>query len=242
MKKITLVLLISFYGFSQFSIKKLNGVDFVNEEVVEFTSHSSAESEIFFTVHNTSSQDLNFFLRSESINNATGANFQLCWAYECLPSISSGVIYPQDFNYPVTAGANTVGFGDSFKNFYGGDGTNYPINYRFRFYALSVNDGSLAGDPLFITYRYMGPLGVNSRELLNNMGVKVLNTQVDNYVGLEINQTVHVELFNLQGQKVFSKSLDNNYDLIMTNFNSGVYLLKFSNDAGLNHTVKILKK
>lgn len=241
MKKNLLFLLLTSYTFAQFTIKKTNGTDFTNNEIVEFTSHSSNESELGFTVHNTSSDNMNFKVRCDALVNSDGTNFQLCWAFECLPNVSLNSIYP-DFDYAINAGQNTVGFGDSFKNFSAGDGTNYPMDFTFRFFATNITTGSTVGSPFFITYRYQGPLSIDSKDILADMGVKVLNTSVDNYVGLQINKTTNLELYNLQGQQILTKTLNNDYQLMMNDFQQGIYLLRFSNQEGLNHTIKVIKK
>ena len=49
----------------------------------------------------------------------------------------------------------SMGFGDHFYNTDEGDGTNYPLEYVFKFFELNGN-----GDPITITYRYDGTASV----------------------------------------------------------------------------------
>ena len=74
------------------------------------------------------------------------------------------------------------------------------------------------------------------------MGVKVINTLVNEFVGLEIQKNVTYDLVNLQGQRVSGGLLINNTNLDLSNLQSGLYLLNFSNNEGMYDSVKIVKK
>jgi hypothetical protein len=244
MKKIT------FYSFlfiftlntvnAQFLVKKIDGTLFTNNEVIEFTSHSNSAAELKFTVHNDASENLDFRIRCTSLINNNGSNFQLCWGGECIPSVASNQIYP-DFQNIVNAGGNTIGFNDSFKNYNPGDGANYPMDFSFRFFTRDLN-GNTVGTSFNLTYRYQGPLSIEQKDKLNIMGVKVLNTLVSNYIGLEINKEVKYNLTNLQGQLIKDDLLTQNTQVDLSNLQSGLYFLNFSNKEGLFDSVKIYKK
>jgi len=74
------------------------------------------------------------------------------------------------------------------------------------------------------------------------MGVKVLNTQVDNFVGLEIAKQVSVSLINVQGQTILSNQLNSDTNLDLSSLHTGIYFLNFFNNEGLSESVKIYKK
>ena len=243
MKKITLLFCLLIFNFinAQFTVNKIDGTPFTNGEIVEFTSHSNAASELKFLVYNNSSENLDFRIRCMDIVNATGTNFQLCWGYECIPNVSSGGTYP-DYVNTINAGGNTVGLGDSFKNFNPGDGSNYPIDYSFRFLTRDVTTGAVVGSSFNLTYRYQGPLSIDVRDKMELMGVKVLNTYVENYIGLDVTKEALFSLTNLQGQIISNESISNNTNIDMSNVQSGVYLLNVSNSDGLSETIKIYKK
>lgn len=225
---------------AQFTVNRVDGTPFQNNEVIEFTSHSTSASELKFVVNNTTTENLEFKIRCMDLINATGSNFQLCWAGECLPNVSLGGIYPVGYQNIINAGANTNGFGDSFKNFNPGDGTNYPMDFSFRFFARDLS-GNNVGNPFNVTYRYQGPLSLEQKDKLNLMGVKVLNTYVNSFVGLEIQKNVDYSLTNIQGQKMLSGNLDNNSNLDLSAFQTGIYFLTFNNSDGLSDSVKIYK-
>lgn len=73
---------------AQFSVNRIDGTPFTNNEVIEFTTHSSTASELKFTVHNNSTSNLDFRIRCTNLVNNNGSNFQLCWSRECIPSVA----------------------------------------------------------------------------------------------------------------------------------------------------------
>lgn len=224
---------------AQFDVKKINGTSFTNGEVVNFSSYANAAAELKFIVYNNATQNLDFRIRCLNILNATGINFQLCWGLECIPDITSGGIYPNYQNI-INAGANTVGLSDSFKNNSIGNGT-YPVDYNFRFFTRDLV-GNNVGSNFDVTYRYQGPLSIKQKEKLDLMGIKVLNTLVDNFVSLEIIKKVYFKLINLQGQIINKGALENDFKLDMSSVQSGIYILNFANSDGLSDSIKIYKK
>ncbi len=226
---------------AQFTVNRIDGTPFANNEIIEFNTSNTDAAELKFIVNNTGTENLDFRIRCMSLVNNTGTNFQLCWGYECIPSVTENGIYP-DFQYIINAGANTVGLGDSFKNFNaGGDGAVYPMDYSFRFFTRNLA-GQTVGSNFNITYRYQGPLSIEKRNKLEQMGIKVLNTLVNEFIGLEIQKNVDYYLVNMQGQRISNGNLSNNTNLDLSSLQSGIYLLNFSNDEGFFDTVKIVKK
>lgn len=244
MKKIILsalltVLLGNFLN-AQYTVNKIDGTPLVNNQVIEFTTSNSSAAEFKFVVNNTGTENLDFRVRCMNLVNNTGLNFQLCFGYDCFSSVTAGVIYP-DYQVIVNAGENRAGLGDNLKNFNPGDGVNYPMDFSFRFFTKNLA-GAIVGENLNITYRYQGPLSISQKDKLNLMGVKVINTLVNEYVGLEIQKNVTYDLVNLQGQRVSEGLLTNNTNLDLSNLQSGLYLLNFSNNEGMYDSVKIVKK
>lgn len=225
--------------FSQFTVSDINGNPFTNGQIVTFTTHSTSSAELKFVVNNNSTQNLDFRIRCMNLVNATGTNFQLCWGYECIPDVSQGGVYP-NFQYVINGGANTVGLGDSFKNFNSGDGINYPADYSFRFLTYDLS-GNIVGSNFNLTYRYEGPLSIDQRDKLSVIGVKVLNTRINDFLHLQISNPINYEAFNLQGQLLLKGELESDTSLDMLGLSSGVYLINFSNKEGLNDSVKIYK-
>jgi hypothetical protein len=246
MKKITYLLLITFsivnQLYAQFSVNRIDGTPFTNNEVIEFTTHSSTASELKFTVHNNSTDNLDFRLRCTNLVNNNGTNFQLCWGGECITSVVLNGIYP-DISIPniINAGANTIGFNDSFKNFNPGDGTNYPMDFSFRIFTRDLS-GNTVGSSFNITYRYQGPLSIEQKDKLSAMGIKVLNNVANQFIGLEISKPVQYEILNLQGQIISSESIEENINIDVSSYQTGLYFLNFKNLEGLSDSVKIFKK
>lgn len=172
-----------------------------------------------------------------------GANFQLCFGYDCFSNVALNGIYPSDYQVIINAGENRAGLGDNMKNFNPGeqDGQIFPMDYTFKFYAKDTF-GSPVGTSFYITYRYQGPLSISQKDKLNLMGVKVLNTVVNEFIGLEIQKSVAYTIVNMQGQKISNGVLNSNTNLDMSTLQAGMYLLNFSNDEGMLDTLKIVKK
>lgn len=224
---------------AQFTVNRIDGTPIQNNEILEFSTYGTNASEIKFVVNNTSTENLDFRIRCMDLVNATGTNFQLCWAGVCYPNVGLNVIYPNELNI-INAGGSTMGFGDNFKNFNPGDGTNYPMDFSFRFFTRDLS-GNNVGTPFNVTYRYQGPLSLEQRDKLSLMGVKVLNTYVNSFIGLEIQKNVDYSLTNIQGQKILSGNLDNNSNLDLSSFQTGIYFLTFNNTDGLSDSIKIYK-
>lgn len=245
MKKIIYFLIITIFTInlanSQFVVKKIDGTPFTNNEVIEFTSHSSSSAELKFTVHNNSTNNLDFRIRCTGLANNTGANFQLCWGGECIPNVAVNDIYPGYQNI-INAGASTVGLNDSFKNFNPGDGTNYPMDFLFRIFTRDLN-GNTVGTSFNLTYRYLGPtMSVEQKDKLSAMGVKVLNNVANQFIGLEISKPVQYEIVNLQGQIITTENIAENTNIDVSSYQTGLYFLNFKSPEGLSDAVKIFKK
>jgi hypothetical protein len=245
MKKTILSLLftvaISSFLQAQFTVNKIDGTPFVNNEIIEFTTSNSTAAELKFVVNNTGTEDLDFRIRCMGLVNNTGSNFQLCFGFDCFANVQTNGIYPNDYQVVINAGENRAGLGDNFKNFNAGDGVNYPMDHTFRFFTRTIA-GTVVGSSFNITYRYQGPLDIEKRNKLSLMGIKVLNTVVNEFIGLEIQKNVNYNLINLQGQRISGGLLSNNTNLDLSSLQSGIYLLNFNNQEGLNDTVKIVKK
>jgi hypothetical protein len=237
---VLLTVLLSNFSNAQFTVNKIDGTPFVNNEIVEFTTSNSTAAELKFVVNNTGTENLDFRIRCMDLVNNTGTNFQLCFGFDCFASVAANVTYP-DYQVIINAGENRLGFGDNFKNFNPGDGINFPMDYSFRFFTRNLT-GVIVGSNLNVTYRYQGPLSIEQRDKLSLMGVKVLNNVVNEFIGLEIQKTANYYLVNLQGQKISEGVLTSNTNLNLAHLQTGIYLLNFNNDEGLSDTVKIVKK
>ena len=244
MKKITILFLLLISAsnnlMAQFVVNRIDGTTITNNEIITFTTHSNSSAELKFTVQNNASQNLDFRIRCTNLVNTDGTNFQLCWGGECIPNVALNGTYP-NYQNVINAGANTVGFNDSFKNFNPGDGTNYPMDFSFRISTRDLN-GNTVGTSFNLTYRYQGPLSIEQKDKLSEMGVKVLNTAAQNYIGLEISKPVDYSILNLQGQIISSGQLTENTNLNVAAFQTGLYFINFKSQDGLMDAVKIYKK
>lgn len=230
--------------FAQFTITRIDGTPVVDNEVIEVTTYGDVDgTEIKLIAYNNSTVDLDFRARCTDLINNTGDNFQICWGFECLQSVSLYSTYPSMDQAIINAGASSLDsfFTLSFKNFNAGDGINYPMDHTFRIFTREL-DGTPTGNGLNITYRYQGPLSLEQKDKLSEMGVKVLNTSVSSYVGLEITKEVNYNVINIQGQTILSGKTASNINLELSALQTGLYFLQFQNNEGLADSVKIYKK
>jgi hypothetical protein len=244
MNKNTFLLLLSIFFIhhlnAQFTVNRIDGTPFTNNEIINFTTHSDTDSELKFTVQNNATTNLDFRILCTRLARTNGSNFQLCWGTECISSVSETGVYP-GFPNIINSGSNTVGLNDNFKNYNPGDGVNYPMDFTFQIFTRDLA-GNTVGTNFNLTYRYQGPLSIEQKDKLSAMGVKVLNTTVNNFVGLEISKPVAYSVLNLQGQTITTGQLTENSNLNFAAYPTGLYFINFKSADGLVDAVKIYKK
>ncbi|MDP0995690.1 hypothetical protein, partial [Klebsiella pneumoniae] len=75
-----------------------------------------------------------------------------------------------------------------------GDGTNYPMDFVWRFFQVDENDNEI-GESITYTYRFDPNLSVSDIE--NNLGVNLQNTIAENYLKIESVNPLGFEIFSL---------------------------------------------
>lgn len=203
----------------------------------EFTFQSIEEdiAKFHFYIKNEFNNAIQVKAKMIEITGTDGSNVQFCMG-ECLFNVSEGTEVPENEGFTVEPNSTTSGPGTYFWNL---DNTASPISYTFRIYQTDAL-GNEAGNPINITYTYNSDLAVDGNELSQ---VKLYPTLSSDVININLNEEANADIFNLQGQLVASKKLaSGNSQLNISNFSSGVYLIKFQGKNNTVTTKKFIKK
>ena len=199
MKKIwiTFAILLSINSFAQMVVKRSNGTVITNNQVFPITSLIAPANNVGFFVQNTSNADIRVKIRCESILNATGADFELCFGL-CYPSVAAGQRYPGGANAVTVPGNGQTGAGDHFLNNFPGSGV-FPLDYVFTFYMVNATGVEIAGTGVTITYRYNPALSTNSLPNdLASLGIDVSKTVTSDFVVIKSAQNCTANRYQWQ--------------------------------------------
>lgn len=242
MKNLFLTLFIFIYSlsFAQFTVAKSDGTPLLNGDIITFTVASDPASKLGFKVTNTTSAPILTKIEFVSATNYTGTNFQLCYGVNCFDNPVVGQSYPSPaFEIPAN-GQN--GNYDYLINTNTGNGVNYPMDFVFKFYTVNTS-GVEYGTPITITYRFDPTLATSTFSDLKNMGVEITNTLVENNLELNTTENISLNLFDINGKKVYSQDLESgNQSIDLSNLSSNVYILNITNAENKQGSIKIVKK
>jgi len=244
MKKIILLALV----ISQYSVAQVitmtrpsDGSPIVNGTVLASNVTSDA-SEIKFKVRNTGTTTTNVWARCQSLINNDGSNFQFCFGQECIGEVALGGVYP---SVALTLAPNAAnGNFDHFLNYNTGSGT-FPMDFVFKFFQTNqaTQGGAEVGNSITVTYRYDPNLSIDDVNQLQNTGVIIKSTIVDNELTLDVLKASVMSIYDLNGKIVVNSNLDYGIQSIdVSNLSSGIYLVNFRNSEGKSSNKKIVKK
>jgi hypothetical protein len=250
MKKISILfsfLFITTIVTAQFTVEDYDGVPILDGDVRVFNSLEPTgtpgvnESVLYFWINNPSTEDEIFMkIKLESITNADGSSYQFCFGDLCIFDVNEGQTYPVS-GVPETIPPGGTNLPENkFQNDNPGDGTNYPVDYVWKFFEVDADDNEI-GTPLTFTYRFDPNLSVNDLE--NNLGVKLQNTIAGEELNVQSKHNLNFEIFNLNGQLIRSNQVEPGLNSISTaSLNTGMYFIKFSNNNGTATTLKFVVK
>jgi len=244
MKKIILLaLVISQFSFAQeiTMTRPSDGSPIVNGTILA-SSVTSDASEIKFKVKNTGTTTTNVWARCQSLINNDGSNFQFCFGQECIGEVTQGGVYP---SVPLTIAPNASnGNFDHFLNYNIGSGV-FPMDFVFKFFQTNqtTQGGAEVGNSITLTYRYDPNLSIDDVNQLQNSGVIIKSTIVDNELTLDVLKSSVMSIYDLNGKILVNTNLNYGIQSIdVSNFSSGIYLVKFINSEGNSSNKKIVKK
>jgi hypothetical protein len=243
MKKILIALAILTFCSSsaQFSVVKLDGTPILDGDIITFTEATVSQASLDFHVVNNTSAPLLTKILFVSATNYDGTEFQLCYLVDCYYNIVVGQSYPTT-DFPIPANGQNGNF-DHFLNTNSGDGTNYPMDFVFKFYAYD-SAGTEIGTPINFTYRFDPTLSsANFTSELKNIGVSIKNTLVENDLEFNTENHISMNLYDITGKIVHDNSFESgNNKIDLSHLNSGVYFLNVTNEENKKVNVKIIKK
>ena len=241
MKNLKIIIFCFFtaFGFSQMTLKKLDGTVINNNDVLTFTANTDPAAYLGLKIFNSSPNNINVKAECMSIVNTDGNDVQLCFGNVCVSGISEGTKYP---NSPAVIPANGQnGNFDHFLNLSSGTVVGSNIEYTFRFFMLDSSNQEI-GNSITFTYRYAPLLANNNFISLSDLGVKLKSNMVSNQLDLEISSYVNSQIFDLNGKLLLSKELiSGNQTIDVSNLNSGIYLLNITSSEKKQSTTKFIK-
>lgn len=228
--------------FSQFTLKNHNDNSTINNgDVITFNQLGYPGGNMYVDIYNNTSSVIYMHSQCTGLVNTTGANFQYCVGNTCYNSVYVGQNCPAN---PFTIPANGKnGNFDGFLNANAGDGVNYPCDYTFKFFQTDAS-GNQIGSEVTMTYRYQSTLTTEDFNTLQNFGIELHNTIVENQLTFISNKdNLSINIFDLSGKKVMSKNIENGQNSIdLSNISTGLYQVLFSNENNQILTTKIIKK
>lgn len=229
-----------FLGTAQMSVQKYDGTLIHNGDVFEYSTADTEDSMLKFSVHNTSAnQPILVKILCESVTNSNGQNFEFCFGGNCMPFVIVGQNYPPS-GFEIAAGSNS-GDSDHFWNQSPVSTTGqYPMDFVFKVYQVDAL-GTELGDPVRLTYRYNGALGVKDNELSALFSLK--NTLVKEDLKIVGKEAGSLTVSDLSGKNVFTSGLAKGENTVnLQKLQPGVYIVTMKSAAGHTSSAKILKK
>jgi len=243
MKKIVLLLVLfsSQLNVAQISLSS-SGVPVANGAVLAKNVLGYPAAEVLFRVRNNGTTTTNVWGKCESLLNNNGTLFQFCFGDVCFAEVQQGVIYP---NVGITlAPSASNGNFDHFLNDNAGNGT-FPLDFVFRFFQTNQNTqgGVEVSNSITVTYRYDPNLSIDEVNQLQNSGVIIKSTIIENELTLDVLKSTSMAIYDLNGKSVYNSNLNYGIQSIdVSDLSSGVYVISFTNDEGNSTTKKIIKK
>ncbi len=229
---------------AQITILDGNGNVIEDESVFEFNSvdpNGMVENPVaklsYYIQNNTSSQ-IEVKAAIVEIIGSDGSNVQFCMEV-CLFDITETSVVPSSSGsgFFIAAGA-TTGPGIYFWNF--NDSNDY-ISYKFKVFQVD-SSGNETGTPIHINYVYNATASTPNMTL-QKLGVQVNNTLVNNEFTFTTTSAMAMDLFDINGRNVASKSFNEGTNLYnASELNAGIYIAKFTDKQGQTASVKIVKQ
>lgn len=218
---------------AQFTVESHAGDPILDGDVVAF---NEVGAELPFYVYNTSSSNINMKIEFVSTGNGDPSMMELCFGL-CYTGITVGHSYPgNQTGITIVPGQHQDSTGDHFLNTDPGNGSEV-LDYVFNFYQVD-DSGHPIGASLTMTYRYDPNLGVDEVSKLN---VTMYPKVVKNFLTIEAEESLEMNVYNLQGRLVKSEALSVGENQVeMSDLASQIYLVRFTNESGEFQTSKVI--
>jgi hypothetical protein len=237
---LTLFLLGSIFTQAQFTVATHDGSPITDGSYFTF-SQLGEDASLTFDITNTTGSTIDMRIQLVSMTNANGTGTWLCVFGSCLApgSLDVGEVFPNAGTNEFTtidAGV-TSDYGDHFYNTYVGDGTNYPIEYTFKFYAVD-GSGNQTGSSVTFTYKYDGTAAI---EDLNQITYQIYPTISDDFINIILEENIDAQMINMQGQLIKNYSFTSGQNIIdVRQFSKQIYYLILTNKQGQKALSKLI--
>lgn len=211
-----------------------------NGDIIEYgvygTPGSKDGSLDFFVTNDNPSQTIYTRIEFVAAVNADGSLFELCYGL-CLTGLEVGQTVPSVPETLAIAVGETTMEGNHFQNFDPGNEVDV-LDYIFAFHQYEADGVTEIGTPLTFTYRYDPLLSVKDNKTVN---LTLHSTIVRDELVLDVNEAVHLTVYNLLGKKVKEVQLETGRQQVnMSNLSAQPYLLQFTNKSGATKIEKVV--
>lgn len=245
MKKFYFTIGLLFFGLvaaqAQFTVATPDGDPITDGSIFTF-SQLGVDANLGFDITNTSGGTIDMRLEYVSMTNGDGSGTYLCVFGTCLApgGISVGDVFPSSGtnSYTTLSPGETTNYEDHFYNTYGA-GSAFPLDYTFRFFEVDAV-GNEIGDSITFTYRYDGTASVEDK---NEVDYALYPNLTNDFVTLQVNENVVVQIISTQGQVVKNyhfKAGANAMDVSM--LPKQLYFVLIANETGKKSLSKIIIK
>lgn len=237
----TLFFLSSYLSIAQMSITDLQGNPIQDGSTITSSTVNLEDAKFHYVLGNSSSDNsINILIEVVSFSNTDGSDCQLCVQPLCFFAVNEGQSYP---NNPVTLAPNSDnGLNDYFSNTNPGDGQNYPLEYVLRFYQVDDN-GQEIGSDITVTYQYTPDNFSNDEFDLEDMGITIQNTIVNEHMKLDSKINARFNVYDVNSRLIDTFQFNqgqHNFD--MSKLNAGNYFLVFVDQVGRKSYARIQKQ
>ena len=237
----TLFFFASYMTTAQMTVTDLQGNPIQDGSTITSSTVDLEDAKFHYILGNNSSDSsINILIEVVSFNNTDGSDCQLCVQPLCFFAVNEGQSYP---NNPVALAPNSDnGLNDYFSNTNSGDGVNYPLEYVLRFYQVDDN-GQEVGNDITVTYEYTPENFSNEDFDLENMGISIENTLVNDYLKLNSQTNAQFKVYDVNSKLIDSYRFNQGqHSFDMSKLNAGNYFLVFFDQKGRKSYARIQKQ
>lgn len=235
-----LFLSVSICSFAQFTVSKTDGTPIASGQVISFNSIVYAQASLALKITNTNTSAINVRITCLNMTNTNGQLMEVCFGPDCYGATSVNQIFPTSGSVNIPVGSI-----DSSAHFFNNDtgiSSASPVDYLFKIYQVNTF-GTEIGTPFTFTYRYDATMAVNEIDQVASNAVTLKSTVVDSYLDLQVNLNLNYIIYDLNGKQVLANKLETGYQSVdISSVSSGVYLINFVNEKGVNSSMKFIKK
>ena len=151
-----------------------------------------------------------------------------------LPAAQTGVVAYFNFNQGFNAYANTTE--TTLTNSVSGGGNGALVGFDL----AGTSSNWLAGSP--VTTGTTCAVFLETESFESAVNISIYPNPTNSIVNLKVNETVSVEIFDLLGKSINDSKIETGIATFdFSNYPSGVYLVKATNNNGATKTYKIIK-